>query len=76
MKTKINIEVQWDTQNPASHGWAYYTYRIEQGGDATGSLRASGPIDGRQSSKVRPSRARVLKSAGVSGGRHVHVSYR
>jgi hypothetical protein len=56
MTTAAKIEIIWDDRDANSTGWAWYTY------DADGRLVDSGPVDGRQSQSVRPSRARVMRS--------------
>jgi hypothetical protein len=72
----ITIRVLWDDQDPANRGWSYQNFdglpaQIHSGEAA---LVESGPICGRQTATA-PSRARVLRSAGVRGNRYVRVIY-
>ena len=56
MSNTTKIEIIWDDRDAGNTGWAWYAYADD------GSAVDSGPIDGRQSQSVRPSRARVLRS--------------
>lgn len=71
----VVIRVTWDAQDQANVGWSYQLYDGSPAHSADWVLTESGQIDGRQSATVRPSRARVLRSAGVAGGRHAHVIF-
>jgi len=68
----LTVRVYWDAQDAANKGWAY---RIYDGACIfSAPVIESGAIDGRQTATA-PSRARVLRSAGLRGGRHVRMTY-
>lgn len=65
----LTVAVRWSHDR-----WEYQIHDGTPDQIASGSapLVESGPIAGRQT-RQWPSRARVLRSAGVRGGRYVHV---
>ena len=58
MAALSEIHVQWDTQDPANHGWAWYSYGVDE------ELYDSGPLDGRRDCGDKTLRRRARAAAG------------